>query len=169
MKRLPAREDGLVIPATAILGRKNCTKCGAWRYLHEFNTHKKHGRVYIKSVCAVCERTRRKKWYQDKTPNGKKEYNREHYIKYVQPRLAIPEGDRRVDAWPLRRWLIKQARSGKSVNEIAFELDVDHRHIRELLLGYHETNCGLQPIKTIPAKVMAFYASRIANPPEDGE
>jgi hypothetical protein len=158
MKR---RADGVVMPKSAILGRKNCTHCTRWRHIHEFGHERRRGRVYIKSVCLVCEYKRRRKWYADKTVEERQALNREHYIRYVQPILEANQRNRRVDAWPVRQYLIQQTNNGRTVEQIAFRLNIAPDHIKELVQGYREYDCELRPIRTVSQELMAYIAKRM--------
>lgn len=149
----------LVMPKTAILGRKNCTRCGRWRHLVDFPHEKRNNQLYIKSSCRACENQRRRDWYAEMTPGNRARHNRYSYVKRVE---GMEANDlRRVDAWPIRRYLLEQVSAGRSVNELGAQLEIDPRYVLELALGYRKANSRLMPIRTVTASLVAHVQAHI--------
>jgi hypothetical protein len=145
----------LVIPLSAACGRKNCTKCGRWRHLCDFPYEVREDRscVYIKSECYHCARARRRAWYAGKLPSERARYNRYTYLE----RVAHLNGNPllRVDAWPVRKYLLERLEDGDTMEVLAFELNMDPRHVEDLARGYHKVQCGYVPIRTVTRNVVA--------------
>ena len=149
-----------VPPSAAILGRKNCTKCGIWRYLHDFSYEVRNNQYYVRAQCRICVNARRRIWYASKTPEERAHHNRYTYVKRVEGMEA--NGNRRVDAWPIRKYLLEQLSVGVTVEQLAFQLDIDPRHVLDLAQGYRaDSTCGLRPIRTVTANLIAHFAARV--------
>src|SRR4051812_21770798 len=154
--------DGLifVMPKSAILGRKNCTRCTRWRYLGDFGYERRQNRLYVKSQCLACEHERRRVWYTRMTPVERARSNRRNYVRRVET-LSDQEARRRMDAWPVRRFLLGRLGAGDSVEVLAFRFDIDPGLVRDLARGYREDSGGLRPIRTVSANLLTHFQSRI--------
>ena len=154
-------QDGLifVMPQSAILGRKNCTCCGVWRYLSDFPYEKRKNLLYIRSQCRACERDRRRSWYANMEPDDRVKHNRHNYVRRVE---GIDDPDRRVDAWPVRKFLLERMGDGESAEALAFRFDIDPHFVLDLARGYREQGCGLVPIRTVSANLIAHFRMTMA-------
>jgi hypothetical protein len=147
------------IQNSVICGRKNCTNCGRWRHAYEFTYERRGTTYYMRSECRVCARNRRKEWYRKLSPQRKKNLRQIE----SQARLRRNGGDK-VDAWPVRRWLIIKINDGWKIRELADELGLEPDEVLDLARGYREESwaCDIVPIRTVEKRLMLRFVE-IAN------
>jgi hypothetical protein len=144
------------IPDSVICGRKNCTSCGRWRHAFDFGYEQRTHTIYLRSECKPCALKRRRDWYKKLSPSRKEKI---HAIER-QARLRR-NGSDKVDAWPVRKWLISKINEGWTLRQLAEELALDEFEVRDLARGYKEEgevwNCDIMPIRTVEKRLMLRF------------
>jgi hypothetical protein len=144
---------------SVICGRKNCTNCGIWRHAYEFNYERRGTTYYMRSECQVCARKRRRDWYKKLSPTRKAKL---HAIER-QSRLRR-NGSDKVDAWPVRRWLLVKINDGWTLNQLSEELGIPRDEVVDLARGYREDSgaCDIEPIRTVEKRLVLRFVE-VAN------
>jgi hypothetical protein len=68
-------------------------------------------------------------------------------------------GSDKVDAWPVRRWLIIKINDGWAIRELAEELGLTPDEVVDLARGYREESwaCDIVPIRTVEKRLMLRF------------
>ena len=158
--------------------RKKCTGCKEWKHLDEFRTNYRvlasgERKAYPRPECKECAKERRRRWYEEKTPEERAEMNRRYdenrdpeerkayqrdYQALSRRRQGIkPRGPWKRYRTPARGPLLPRGPFVEWVKAnyddhttLAKKMGVDEARIRSIVKGYYFRNGEKRPIQKVP-------------------
>lgn len=157
-----------------IQGRKNCVRCGRWRYLAtDFSVrlyHKKAGPVeQTINTCNICCNRAAKRVYHDLSYEERKaRWTKQNLVRQSKIDLAKEakaarreligyKNGRLVSAIPFRMWLVKKLKVYGSIEALHIATGLGHEQVNRYVRGYEwneSLTCDPRPIVTVPVSVV---------------
>lgn len=157
-----------------IQGRKNCVKCGRWRYVAtDFSVRlykKKSGPVeQTINTCHDCRRKAGKRAYNELSYEERKaRWTRQNFVrqskidlvkeaKAARRELNGYRNGRLVSITPFRMWLVKKLVVYGSIEALHVATGLGHAQVDKYVKGYEWNEslaCDPRPIMTVPVTVV---------------